>query len=136
MLLLAPVILVDFVRFSRELLAEKPSLRLLGGSFALGSLFLLVMIFAQVFTTVYDYIPVAGPFFRDKFWLVFLAGGLALALPTLLLRKSTPARAEAGGESVSVLPLAAVVTMRRPIVGDLLTTPGAGAADRLPACAC
>ena len=44
------------------------------------------MIFAQAFTTVYDYIPVVGPFFRDKFWLVFLLAGLGLSLPLLLVR--------------------------------------------------
>ena len=52
------------------------------------------MIFAQVFTTVYDYIPVVGPLFRDKFWLVFLAAGLVLALPTLLVRKTSFDQAE------------------------------------------
>jgi endonuclease/exonuclease/phosphatase family metal-dependent hydrolase len=89
MLLLAPVILVDFTLFSREIVAEKPPIRLLGGSFALGSFFILLMIFAQVFTTVYDYIPVVGPFFRDKFWLVFLVAGVILILPVLLVRKDT-----------------------------------------------
>jgi endonuclease/exonuclease/phosphatase family metal-dependent hydrolase len=97
-LLLSSVILVDFTVFSSEIVAEKPSIRLLGGSFALGCLFLLVMTFAQVFTTVYDYIPVVGPFFRDKFWLVFLAAGVALCLPTLLLPKKPFGQAEERGE--------------------------------------
>jgi endonuclease/exonuclease/phosphatase family metal-dependent hydrolase len=47
------------------------------------------MILAQVFTTVYDYIPVVGPFFRDKFWFVYLLAGIALVLPVLLLGKRT-----------------------------------------------
>ena len=38
----------------------------------------------QVFTTVYDYIPVVGPFFRDKYWLAFLVPGLFAFLPILL----------------------------------------------------
>ena len=35
---------------------------------------------------MWDYIPVVGPFFRDKFWLVFLLAGLGLTLPLLLMR--------------------------------------------------
>jgi endonuclease/exonuclease/phosphatase family metal-dependent hydrolase len=97
----------------------------LGGSFALGSLFLLVLIFAQVFTTAYDYIPVVGPLFRDEFWLVFLAGGLLLALPTLLVRKSTLAQAEGGGGSGSAYPLAAGIACLTVItfLGAALTAP-------------
>jgi endonuclease/exonuclease/phosphatase family metal-dependent hydrolase len=49
------------------------------------------MVFAQVFTTVYDYIPVVGPALRDRFWLVFLAAGIVLALCVLLLRKEDAA---------------------------------------------
>ena len=125
MLLLAPVILVDFALFSREISAEKPSIRLLGGSFALGSLFLLVLIFAQVFTTVYDYIPVVGPLFRDRFWLVFLTGGLVLALPTLLVRKSAFDRAEESSGSGFPLPLAAGMAFLTVITlwGALLNAP-------------
>ncbi|MFQ5575692.1 MAG: endonuclease/exonuclease/phosphatase family protein [Anaerolineae bacterium] len=84
MLLLWPVIVVDFTLFAAELIAAQPSNRVLGGGFSVAGLFLLLMVFAQVFTTTYDYIPVVGPFFRDKFWLVFLTGGAALALPVLL----------------------------------------------------
>lgn len=88
MLLTFPVILVDFTLFGRELIRRRPSNRALGGGFALAGLFLLVMIFAHVFTTVYAYIPVVGPLFRDKFWLVYLVAGLAPALPLLLVEKS------------------------------------------------
>ena len=44
----------------------------------------LAMVLAQVFTTVYDYIPLIGPFFRDKYWLVFLVPGLLSVLPATL----------------------------------------------------
>lgn len=91
MLFLFPVILVDFILFVRALEERKPSPRVLGASFTIASFFLLFIILAQVFTTTYDYIPVVGPFFRDKFWLVFLLAGAGLALPVLL----TPAPAAA-----------------------------------------
>jgi endonuclease/exonuclease/phosphatase family metal-dependent hydrolase len=103
MLLLAPIVLVDFTLLAREIIAAKPSVRLLGGSFTLGALFILLMVFAQVFTTVYDYIPVVGPFFRDKFWLVFLADGAVLALSMLPVRKN---RSGWAGAMSSSLPAA------------------------------
>lgn len=86
--LLFPVILVDVSVYSRELIARRPSLRTLGGSFTLAGLFLLLMIFAQVFTTVYDYIPVVGPLFRDRFWLVFAVLGVVMVLPLLRVRST------------------------------------------------
>jgi endonuclease/exonuclease/phosphatase family metal-dependent hydrolase len=85
MLILFPIILVDFVLFTRELIAANPPSWVLGTSFTIASLFFLLMIFAQVFTTVYDYIPVVGPLFRDRFWFVFLFAGIVLTLPVLLL---------------------------------------------------
>jgi endonuclease/exonuclease/phosphatase family metal-dependent hydrolase len=84
MVLLSPVLAVDFTRFVYSLIETKPSLRTMAGGFALGIFFLLLMSFAQVFTTVYDYIPVVGPWFRDQFWLVFLVGGVILFLSFLL----------------------------------------------------
>ncbi|MBC8506197.1 MAG: endonuclease/exonuclease/phosphatase family protein [Anaerolineales bacterium] len=92
MIVLFPVLLIDFVFLYGALADSKPSPKALGGSFALASLFFLVMIFAQVFTTVYDYIPVVGPFFRDKFWLVFLVLGVITSLTVITLRKETITR--------------------------------------------
>lgn len=89
MLVLFPVIFLDFILYTRQMIAWQPTMRSLGWSFALGGLFLLVMILAQVFTTVYDYVPLVGPLFRDKFWLVFLVAGLALALPLWLVGKDS-----------------------------------------------
>jgi endonuclease/exonuclease/phosphatase family metal-dependent hydrolase len=87
MLLLYPVVFVNVEILIGEILSLRPSVRILGGGFLLGGFFLLLLIFAQVFTTVYDYIPVIGPVFRDQFWMVFLVGGAAAALPLLLVRR-------------------------------------------------
>jgi endonuclease/exonuclease/phosphatase family metal-dependent hydrolase len=88
-LLLSPVIVVDLTLFARALLAEHPSTPQLGGAFGLASLFFLVMVFFHVFTTIYDYAPVIGPVFRDRFWFVYLLAGLSLALPVLLVRRES-----------------------------------------------
>lgn len=84
MLVLSPVLFFLLMHYLDRTLAKQPGLRLLGGSFGLGGTFLLLMIFAHVFTTVYDYIPVVGPFFRNKYWLVYLVAGFAAVLPILL----------------------------------------------------
>jgi endonuclease/exonuclease/phosphatase family metal-dependent hydrolase len=89
MIALFPVILIDFLFFSRELISGRPTWRRLGAGFSLAAFFLLIMIIAHVFTTVYDYIPVVGPLFRDRYWLVYLVAGLGLALPVLLVGKIT-----------------------------------------------
>jgi len=83
MLLLSPITLLDFSLLVGELLEHQPTPRAVAGGFSLGALFFLVIILGQVSTTVYDYIPVAGPWFRDRFWLVFLIAGLGMALPVL-----------------------------------------------------
>jgi endonuclease/exonuclease/phosphatase family metal-dependent hydrolase len=86
MILLSPVCLLDGLLLVREIKARRPSPRALAGGFALGALFFLIIVLAQVFTTVYDYIPVVGPLFRDRFWLVFLLAGLGMALPMIAAR--------------------------------------------------
>ncbi len=83
MILLSPVILQDFTVLVSEIKTRQLSPRALAGGFLLGALFFLIIALAQVFTTVYDYIPVVGPWFRDRFWLVFLLAGLGMALPLL-----------------------------------------------------
>lgn len=87
MILLCPVILIDFTLLTGQIAAQKPSIRQLAGSFTLAAFLFLLVVLAQVFTTVYDYIPVIGPWFRDRFWLVFLAAGLILTLPVLAVRQ-------------------------------------------------
>jgi endonuclease/exonuclease/phosphatase family metal-dependent hydrolase len=80
-LLLFPVILLDFDLYTRQIRAWGPTPRQVGVGLTAGCLFLMVLIFAHVFTTVYDYIPVIGPLFRGRFGLVYLAAGLGMILP-------------------------------------------------------
>ena len=89
LIILFPVLIVDFMLFYKVLVDSKPNPSALGGSFAIAALFLLLMIFGQVFTTVYSYIPVVGPFFRDRFWQVFLVVGVVVVLAVFFLRKET-----------------------------------------------
>jgi len=95
MILLSPVALVDLARLVGELKARRPSPRKLAGGFALGTVFFLIVVLGQVFTTVYDYIPLVGPPFRDRFWLVFLLAALGMGLPLLALQAKLSATASA-----------------------------------------
>jgi endonuclease/exonuclease/phosphatase family metal-dependent hydrolase len=104
MLLLAPVLYADFVVLAAALLARRPSTTALAGAFSLASLMLLLLIFAHVFTTVYDYIPVVGPLFRDHFWLVGPLPGLVILL-ALLVTRDAGARTAAGELGAWALPL-------------------------------
>lgn len=88
MLILSPVLVLAFVLHLDGLLEEQPKPGQLAGAFGLAGLYFMIMVFSQVFTTVYDYIPVFGPFFRDKFWLVFLVPSLGAIFPTLLAKST------------------------------------------------
>jgi endonuclease/exonuclease/phosphatase family metal-dependent hydrolase len=125
MLLLFPIIVIDFALFAQQLIIGKPSPRALGGGFGLASVYLLFMIFAQIFTTVYDYIPVVGPFFRDRLWVVYLLAGVALVLPLLLVNRRIFDLSRAS----NYLRLGAVI----PVLAALLALVSTGAALALAA---
>jgi endonuclease/exonuclease/phosphatase family metal-dependent hydrolase len=87
MLLLSPIIFINLGLFTRQIIEVQLSARTLGIGFSLAALWALIMIFANVSTTVYDYLPVFGPLWRDRYWLVFLPVGLGMALPLFAARK-------------------------------------------------
>jgi endonuclease/exonuclease/phosphatase family metal-dependent hydrolase len=80
-ILLFPVIIIDFILLCREFfnLTPKPNPRILGGCFTIGSgFYLLGMLLALIFTSTWGFIPIIGTFFRDLFWFIFLLLGLVL----------------------------------------------------------
>jgi endonuclease/exonuclease/phosphatase family metal-dependent hydrolase len=89
MLVLSPIIFIDFVLLLRELFKSKPSTRKLGAGFFASAGFFILIIFSAVFTAVWDYIPLIGPLFRDMIWLVFLITGAFLIWPLLLITKDS-----------------------------------------------
>jgi endonuclease/exonuclease/phosphatase family metal-dependent hydrolase len=110
-LLFSALVGLDYARVLRTLLARPLSARRLGVAFGLASLFLLIMIFAQVFTTVYDYIPVIGPLFRDKFWMVISFPALILTLSTLGARSISPMQRQASSQFPAGIPAVASTAM-------------------------
>ncbi len=110
-ILLFPVVFLDTAVFSGEILKSSVSARKLALCFTVACLFLLVLIFSHIFTTVYDYIPVIGPFFRDKFWLIYLVAGAGFFLPILRMDSRTPDGDKAVGEKPAVFALVAVMVL-------------------------
>jgi endonuclease/exonuclease/phosphatase family metal-dependent hydrolase len=90
MLVLHPVVYADFALLAAALCVGRPSPRRLAAAFGLGAVFLLLLALGQIFTTVYDYVPVIGPWFRDRFWLVMVLPALAAAFSLLLLKREAP----------------------------------------------
>ena len=90
MILLSPIIYIDFVLLSREMLKIKPKPSKVGGSFALGAgLYIVIMIFMQLLPTVWGYFYAIGYAFRYLYWLAFLVPGVLLTLPVFLIKKKT-----------------------------------------------
>jgi endonuclease/exonuclease/phosphatase family metal-dependent hydrolase len=99
MLVLHPVIYADFAFLATALHGERATARGYVRGFAVSSLFLLLLTFAQIFTTVYDYIPVIGPWFRNGFWLIIAIPAALLALSILLVKHD-----QDRAEGLAVLP--------------------------------
>ncbi len=81
MILTFPIILIDFILLSHELVKLElvPTSRAAGISFTLGSgVYMLVMLFALILTSVWGFVPVIGPMLRDLFWFIFLIAGLVI----------------------------------------------------------
>ncbi len=97
MLVLHPVLYADFALMADALFSGRPSPRKIATGFGLGAVLLLLLSFAQIFTTVYDYIPVVGPLFRNQFWLVTIIPAVLAALALLLVARPTAAGVASDG---------------------------------------
>ncbi len=87
LLILSPILFVNMMVFSGQIINTDLSIRRVGLGFFLACFLFLVLIFSHIFTTVYDYIPVVGPFFRDAYWFVYLAVGVGLLIPMMFNRE-------------------------------------------------
>lgn len=100
MLALHPVLYADVSLLAGALFSGRPSPRRLVSATAAGAAALLLLSLCQIFTTVYDYIPVIGPWFRDRFWLVMILPAVLAALAVLLSGR----HAADGGRSAAFRP--------------------------------
>ncbi len=92
MLVTFPIILIDFMLLSREIMTFKHRLTAskMGVSFTFaGGMYMVLMILSLVFTSTWGFIPVIGPLFRDLFWLVFLIVGVVILLSLRRVSRSS-----------------------------------------------
>ncbi|MCG3221068.1 MAG: endonuclease/exonuclease/phosphatase family protein, partial [Candidatus Heimdallarchaeota archaeon] len=89
MIISSPIIYLDFLYLTREIITLKPSTRKLGGAFAIGGLYLVVMLFIQILPNLWGYLEPISPGFRDKYWLAFLVPSLLIGLATILVKKES-----------------------------------------------
>jgi endonuclease/exonuclease/phosphatase family metal-dependent hydrolase len=90
MLAFHPVIYADAALLAGALRLARPSPRWLAAGFGLGGVLILFLSLGQIFTTVYDYIPVIGPLFRNRFWLVMVVPAVLAAVALLLVKRNAP----------------------------------------------
>lgn len=88
MLFLFPMLIVDFNLLVQETILSRPTMRKIGLGFGLGSLLMMVLILAHVFTSTWAYIdPIIEPLFRNRFWQVYFAAGVVLTLSILVVSR-------------------------------------------------
>ena len=81
MIVLLPIIFIDFTLLTRELIRKRPTPSKLGGGFGVGSLFFILVSFILIFTNVWGYVDPVSQIFRNLFWLPFLLVGITI--PTM-----------------------------------------------------
>jgi endonuclease/exonuclease/phosphatase family metal-dependent hydrolase len=84
-----PIILFDFILLSEKLrvLETTPSSRAVGVAFTLGGgIFMLVLLFTLILTSVWGFVPLIGPMLRDLFWLIILIAGVVLIVAIVSVR--------------------------------------------------
>ena len=93
MLLLFPVLFLDLGLLVNRVRQHDPAPRDLVAGMLLGSLALVLLVFINIFTNVWGYIPPVSSLFRNMFWLPFLliAGGISLLVGNQLGPEADPA---------------------------------------------
>ena len=80
MIILLPIIFIDFTLLSREMINKQPRPSKIGAGFAIGSIFFILVMFMLIFTNVWGYIDPISQYFRNLFWLPFLLIGIAIPI--------------------------------------------------------
>ena len=99
MLLLFPVIFLDLRLFIDQVHEATASPRNLVVGLLLGSLALIIIIFADIFSNVWGYVKPISPFFRGKYWLPFLLAAITITLVAWRAKRAEPNPREESGSS-------------------------------------
>jgi endonuclease/exonuclease/phosphatase family metal-dependent hydrolase len=122
-LLLFPVVFVDFGLFAGAIAAVRPSPRKIGSGFLLGALFLVILVFMNIFTNVWGYVEPVSTVFRNKFWLPFtlISGVIALLAAVHLKGGSIKWKVESGGGKALIPSIVLGIIFLGTVVGALST---------------
>jgi endonuclease/exonuclease/phosphatase family metal-dependent hydrolase len=95
MLLLSPIIFLDFTMLIQRLFRGQLRFRWLLAGFLSGGLYMVILIFMIIFTQIWGYVEELGSnYMRNMFWLPFLLIILGIFIPMLLtnlpIKKLTP----------------------------------------------
>ena len=91
MLLLSPIIFLDFREFVLIIRRASPTPRELVPGFILGSFSLILLVFMMIFSNVWGYVEPVSLVFRNKFWFPFaLTTSFIIILMIFLRQKETP----------------------------------------------
>lgn len=88
-ILTSPIIYLNFIFLVREIVNLKPKPSQIGGSFTIGGLFIIIMLFVQVLPNVWGYLPPISFWFRDQYWLAFFIPAFLLSATTLIIDPSS-----------------------------------------------
>jgi endonuclease/exonuclease/phosphatase family metal-dependent hydrolase len=120
-LALFPVIFLDMQMFLEPFRESVPAPKAFVPGILIGSFILILMVFANIFTNVWGYVPL-GDFFRGKYWLTYcLLAALISLLAWLVGRKKGEAMESAPGEfnwawgAIFAVVLAATVVCALPV---------------------
>ncbi len=89
MLLLSPIIFINFMLFTRELIRNIPSKKQISLGFTLGGLYIIIMAFIIIFTNIWGYVGAVSLIFRNLFWFPFLLIGIGLFISALFIKNTS-----------------------------------------------
>jgi len=99
MIVAFPIILIDFMLLSHKMasLELAPSSRAAGVAFTLGGgLYMLILLFTLILTSVWGFVPVIGALLRNMFWFIILIAGIVLLLTIYKTKDNIPSFETAG----------------------------------------
>ncbi|MHA2424909.1 MAG: endonuclease/exonuclease/phosphatase family protein [Candidatus Thorarchaeota archaeon] len=88
-----PIILIDFMILSHKMASLElvPTSRAAGVAFTLGGgLYMLILLFTLILTSVWGFFPVIGVLLRDMFWFIILIAGIVLLLTIYKTKDNIP----------------------------------------------
>lgn len=86
MVILSPIVFIDFTLLTKEITVSKPSQKYLGISFGVAGIIFILLGLILIFTNVWGYVEPVSNIFRNLFWLPFLIVGLFILVGVIFIK--------------------------------------------------